>query len=109
MLALFKKSVVNFFEFPSKQSATMKKALRNNCELSKARTKDESSSTPLVWDIMLVVTIYAPSVPILNQFPSGSMDVNLTCQLPHRTLKISYIIKVTAGSCILKYLQSSNY
>ena len=51
--------------------------LRVDGGFSKDRTKDRSSAMPLVQVIMSTVTIHASSVPILNQFPSGSIDVNL--------------------------------
>ena len=40
-----------------------------------------------------MITIHAPSVPILAQFPSGSTGVNLAFQLSDKTLKPSYIFK----------------
>ena len=40
---------------------------------------------------MSVVAIHASSVTILNQFPSGSIGINLDFELPDKTLKSSYI------------------
>ena len=40
---------------------------------------------------MSMLTIHAPSVLILNQFPSGSMRVNLAFQFSDKTLKSSYV------------------
>ena len=44
------------------------------------------SPTPLVHVVMSMVANHAPSVPILIQFPSGSMSVNLVFQLSDKTL-----------------------
>ena len=64
-------------------------ALRDNGGLSKAHIARHSSPTPLVHVITSMVENRAPSVPILSQFPSGSMSVNLAFQLSDKTLKSS--------------------
>ena len=64
--------------------------LRDDCGLSKTHIARHSSPTPLVHVITPMVANHAPSVPILNQFPSGSISVNLAFQLSDKTLKSSY-------------------
>ena len=51
--------------------------LRDDGGLSKACIAKHSSPTPLVCVVMSMVANHAPSVPILSQFPSGFMSVNL--------------------------------
>ena len=56
------------------------------------------SPTPLVYVITPMVANHAPSVPILSQFPSGSMSVNLAFQLSDKTVKSSYNTIPTIGA-----------
>ena len=98
MLVLSEKSVGIFFEFPKnpwviffeflmQQSPMFECVLHDDGGLSKAHIARHSSPTLLVHVITSVVANHAPSVPILNQFPSGSMS--LLFQLSDKTLKSS--------------------
>ena len=90
-VALSKKSVGFFFEILMEQSPIFKFVLRNDGGLSKAHIARHSESTSLVHVIMSMVANHAPSVPILSQFPSSSMSINLAFQLFGKTLKSSYV------------------
>ena len=63
--------------------------LCNDDGLSKAHIARHSSPIALVHVIISMAANYAPSVPILTRFPSGSMSVNLAFQLSDKTLKSS--------------------
>ena len=65
--------------------------VRDEGELSNARIARRSRPTPPVYVITAMVVNHAPSVPILSQFLSGSMSVNLAFQLSDKTLKPSYL------------------
>ena len=79
---------------------------RGDGGLSKAHIARHSSPTPLVHVIISMVANHAPSVPILTQFPRGSMSVNLACQLSKKTLKSSYLflffVKIYRWEVLLK-------
>ena len=62
---------------------------RDDGGLSKAHIARYSSSLPLVYVIISMVANHAPSVPILSQFPSRYMSINLAFQLSNKTLKSS--------------------
>ena len=63
--------------------------VRDDCGLSKAHIARHRSPTSLVHVIVSMVANHAPSVPILIQFPSGSMSANLAFQLSDKTSKSS--------------------
>ena len=63
--------------------------LRDDGGLPKANIASHSSPTLLVYVITSMVANHVPSVPILTQFPSGSMSVNLDFQLSDKKLKSS--------------------
>ena len=63
--------------------------VRNDGGISKAHITRHSCQTPLVYVIISVVANHASSVPILCQFLSGSMSINLAFQLSDKTLKSS--------------------
>ena len=69
------------------------RVVRDDGGLPKANIASHSSPTLLVYVIASMVANHVPSVPILTQFPSGSMSVNLVFQLSDKTLKSSYCPK----------------
>ena len=90
-VSFVQKSVSIFFKFLTQQSPVFKFVQCGNGGLSKAHIASHGSPIPLVYVIISMVTNYAPSVPILSQFLSGSMSVNLAFQLSGKTFKSSYI------------------
>ena len=78
--------------------------LRDDGELSKAHIARQSSPPPLVYVVTSMVANHAPSLPILTQFPSGSMSVNLAFQLSDKTLKSSYLYIEESGRDLIVHV-----
>ena len=83
------------------QSPTFEFVLHGDGGLSKAHIARHSSPLPLAHVITSMVANHAPSMPILSQFPSGSVSVNLAFQLSDKTLKALYACRSYPTSPIL--------